>query len=322
MLRGESYHLEVIPTTIQRKNTQTQAELRRAYEYCFNLFSDHAKSFHFASRYLEPQQRRSIGALYAFCRLADDFVDEVKLEPNRIDVELDVLGEIVTRLKEGETFDHPIFQAFGDTLVNYQIPTQYLFELIEGVRMDVHLKEIQNQQELDLYCFRVASTVGLAMCHIWRAIHPETLQRAADLGLAMQQTNILRDIAEDFEKGRIYIPLETRKKFRISLAEFESKQITPNFRSLLKHEIARARANYARAEIGFQDLPPAAAFTVKVASRVYSNILNEIEKMNYQVFKARAVVPKWKKLWIAFQCRREYQRDIRFKAQRPISKSA
>ena len=91
---------------------------------------------------------------------------------------------------------------------------------------------------------------------------------------------------------------ETRKKFRVSIADFEARRITPNFRFLLKHEIAKARANYASAEIGLMDLPPAAAFTVKVASRVYGNILNQIEKMDYQVFKARAMVPKWKKLWI------------------------
>ncbi len=310
MLRGDSYHLEVIPTTIRPKEKLSQGELKQAYDYCMGLFGKHAKSFHFASRYLETDQRRSIAALYGFCRLADDFVDEADMKPSQIDTELNVLTDIVLRLSEGESFNHPIFQAFGDTLVKYQIPVQYLNELIEGVRMDVHQKEIKNQQELDLYCFRVASTVGLTMCHIWRSIHPETLQRASELGIAMQQTNILRDIAEDYDKGRIYIPLETRKKFRVSVDDFEARQITPNFRFLLKHEIANARANYASAEIGMMDLPPAAAFTVKVASRVYGNILNQIEKMDYQVFKARAVVPKWKKLWIAYQCRREYRRDV------------
>lgn len=311
MLRGSSYHLEIIPTSIRTKKTLSLGELNRSYDYCMDLFGRHAKSFHFASRYLEPEQRRSISALYAFCRLADDFVDEVNLEPDQIDNELNVLAEIVSSLGEGTTFNHPIFQAFGDTLVKYQIPVQYMYELIEGVRMDVHRKEFQNQEELDLYCFRVASTVGLSMCHIWRAIHPETLQRAAELGLAMQQTNILRDIAEDFDMGRIYIPLETQRKFRIRKVDFETRKITPNFRQLLKHEIAIARANYASAEIGIRDLPPAAAFTVKVASRVYSNILNAIEKMDYQVFKARAYVPKWKKFWIALKCRREYIRDLR-----------
>jgi phytoene synthase len=310
MLRGDSYHLEVIPSTIRPKKKLSHGELKQAYDYCMDLFGKHAKSFHFASRYLENDQRRSIAALYGFCRLADDFVDEADMKPSQIDIELNVLTDIVLRLSEGESFNHPIFQAFGDTLVKYQIPVQYLNELIEGVRMDVHQKEIKNQQELDLYCFRVASTVGLTMCHIWRSIHPETLQRASELGIAMQQTNILRDIAEDYDKGRIYIPLETRKKFRVSVDDFEARQITPNFRFLLKHEIANARANYASAEIGMMDLPPAAAFTVKVASRVYGNILNQIEKMDYQVFKARAVVPKWKKLWIAYQCRREYRRDV------------
>jgi phytoene synthase len=311
MIRGESYHLEVIPTQIRVKDDLTPGDLKRAYNYCMELFNEHAKSFSFASRYLEPEQRKSIAALYGFCRLADDFVDEINLEPDQIDTEIDVLGEIISRLSNGETFDHPVYHAFGDTMIKYQIPVQYLYELLEGVRMDVHHKEIQTQEELNLYCFRVASTVGLSMCHIWRAIHPETLQRAADLGIAMQQTNILRDIGEDYNIGRIYLPIETRKKFRIRKEDFEARKITPNFRHLIIHEIANARANYASAEIGIQDLPPAAAFTVKVASRIYANILNAIEKMNYQVFKKRAYVPKWKKFWIALQCRREYIRDLR-----------
>ncbi len=311
MLRGDTHHIDVVPTQIRAKDELTNGELNRAYNYCMDLFGKYAKSFHFASRYLEPEQRRSISALYAFCRLADDFVDEVDLSPKEIDSEVRVLGEIVTRLSNGETFDHPVFCAFGDTLMKYRIPVHYLYELLEGVRMDVYSREIQTQEELNLYCFRVASTVGLAMCHIWRAIHPETLQRAADLGIAMQQTNILRDIAPDFEKGRIYIPMETRKKFRIRREDFEARKITPNFRQLIQYEIHQARANYASAEIGIRDLQPAAAFSVKVAARVYGNILNAIEKMDYQVFKKRAYVPKWKKFWIALQCRREYMRDIK-----------
>ncbi|MFW9831507.1 MAG: phytoene/squalene synthase family protein [Candidatus Thorarchaeota archaeon] len=311
MFRGERYHLEVIPTQIRVKDNLTTGELNRAYDYCMKLFANHAKSFHFASRYLEPEQRRSLAALYGFCRLADDFVDEVTLEPDQIETEIDELVEIVSRINSGETFDHPVFQAFGHTQMKYRIPVKYLYELLEGVRMDAHRKEIETQEELDQYCFRVASTVGLSMCYIWRSIHPETLQRAADLGIAMQQTNILRDLAEDYDKGRIYIPLETRQKFRIRREDFEARKITPNFKQLLKHEIAIARANYASAEVGLRDLPPAAAFTIKVAARIYSNILNAIEKMDYQVFRKRAYVPKWKKFWIALRCRQEYVRELK-----------
>ncbi len=311
MIRGESYHLDVIPSQIRINDKRTQSDLNRAYDYCMKLFNKYAKSFSFAARYLEPQQRRSIAALYGFCRLADDFVDEINLTPKQIDEELNVLAKIITRLSNGETFDHPVYHAFGDTLMKYDIPVRYLYELLEGVRMDIYRQEIHTQEELELYCFRVASTVGLSMCHIWRAIHPETLQRAAELGIAMQQTNILRDIAEDYNKGRIYIPAETRKKFRIRLEDFETRKITSNFKYLLKHEIANARAKYALAEIGLRDLPPAASFTVKVAARIYANILNEIEKIDYQIFKKRVYVPKWKKFWISFQCRREYLHDMK-----------
>ena len=303
--------MEVIPTQIRVTDNLTSGDLNRAYDYCMKLFGEHAKSFSFASRYLEPEKRRSIAALYGFCRLADDFVDEINLEPEEINTEINVLGEIISRINNGETFDHPVYYAFGDTLLKYQIPVQYLYELLEGVRMDVLHHEIQTQEELNLYCFRVASTVGLAMCYVWRAIHPETLQRAADLGIAMQQTNILRDIGEDFNKGRIYIPAETRKKFRIRKEDFEARMITHNLKQLIIHEIANARANYARAEVGIQDLPPAAQFSVKVASRIYGSILDAIEKMDYQVFKKRAYVPKWKKFWIALKCRREYIRELK-----------
>lgn len=311
MLRGDNYHLDLLPTDVLRSLGSPTPDLRRSYQYCLEMFGTHAKSFYFASRYLDSEQRKSIAALYAFCRLADDFVDEVKLRPAQIDKELNVLRDIITRLREGEKFTHPLFRAFGDTLVRYEIPIEYLYELIEGVRMDVHLCEIQTRQEFELYCFRVASTVGIMMSHIWGSTRKDTLEHAADLGHAMQQTNILRDIGEDYAKGRIYLPAETRERFNITRAHFEAKHVDANFRALLKHEIALARANYASAEVGFQDLPPAAAFTVKVASRVYGSILNEIEKMNYQVFKARAIVPKWKKFLIAYQCRREYKRDLR-----------
>ncbi|MFW9800667.1 MAG: phytoene/squalene synthase family protein, partial [Candidatus Thorarchaeota archaeon] len=154
-------------------------------------------------------------------------------------------------------------------------------------------------------------TVGILMCHVWGADGKESLDRAADLGHAMQITNILRDIKEDYNNGRIYLPAETRREFRVRKADFEATEVSTNLKWLIKHEIARARSLYAKAEIGMRDLPPAAAFTVKVAGRVYSEILREIEGMDYNVLGKRAVVPKWKKLWIAYRLRSEYLREAK-----------
>jgi phytoene synthase len=309
MFQDYRSHIEVLPSEIEKKEWAIPLDLKSSYDHCMNLFGHHAKSFSFASRYLEPEERRSIAALYAFCRLADDFADEVDLPKDRIEQELDILRDLSTRMAKGETISHPLFTAFGDTLNKYKIPVNYLHDLIEGVRMDINLTEVDTVKELDKYCYHVASVVGIMMCHVWRRIEPQTLERAADLGHAMQLTNILRDIDEDYKNGRIYIPAETRREFRVDMSDFLKREVSPNLKWLMKHEIARARGLYAKAEIGIQDLPPAAAFTVKVAGRVYGEIMTEIENMNYEVFKKRAVVPKWKKLWIAYKLRNEYKQE-------------
>ncbi|TFF91710.1 phytoene/squalene synthase family protein [Candidatus Thorarchaeota archaeon] len=302
-------HMAVLPSEIFETQSTEPLDLEESYDYCMDVFKLHARSFHFASRYLEDEERRAFAALYGFCRLADDFADETDMPREKVEKELDILRDIAVRMSQGEVFRHPLFRAFGDTMVKYKIPVKYLHELIEGVRMDLSIRDVKDEDELYEYCYHVASTVGIMMCHIWGRTEPETLDRAADLGIALQLTNILRDVEEDFENGRIYIPQDVREKFRVKRSDFENKLATPNFRRMIKSEIARANQIYARAEVGTDDLPPAGAFTVRVASRVYAGIMDEIEKMDYDVFKKRAVVPKWKKLWIAYKCRREYLKE-------------
>lgn len=309
MLSEYQAHLATLPSEVYAKDASSAPDLQSSYDYCMDVFKLHARSFHFASRYLNEEERKSIAALYGFCRLVDDFADETEMTTEEIEHELDLLKDIAERLAKGEVFSHPLFRAFGHTMVKYRIPVRYLHELIEGVRMDLRLTEIETVNELDRYCYHVASTVGLMMCHIWGSTDQETLDRAADLGVALQLTNILRDIAEDYDNGRIYLPKQLREQFRVQVYDFENRTISLNFKLLLKHEIARARSIYAKAEVGLQDLPPAASFTVRVAAQVYGEIMHEIEKMDYQVFEKRAVVPKWRKLWIAFKLRRKYNKE-------------
>ena len=210
---------ELVPKNMLSKYDLMDKSLEESYQVCLDWMQEHSKSFYFASRFLPEDQRKSVAALYAVCRLSDDIVDEApeNITVDQINFELDQLKQTISKLASGYTSRNPILHAFGDTLRQHQIPVTYMHELIEGVRMDLTKFEYYSEDELDLYMYRVASTVGLMMTHIFvNNPAPRTLARAADLGKAMQLTNILRDIKEDFLKGRIYLPEETRNDYQIT----------------------------------------------------------------------------------------------------------
>ena len=304
---------ELIPSTFDVKYELIDQKLEESYNYCLDWMSEHSKSFYFASRFLPDDQRRSVAALYAFCRLTDDLVDEAEPGTSKTELNnsLDELKSIITKLDQGYTSSNPILQAFGDTIQRNNIPVHYMYELIEGIRMDLNVTKYNTDEELDLYMFRVASTVGLMMTHIFEN-NPaaETLERAADLGKAMQLTNILRDVKEDFERGRIYLPKVTRDLYGVSETDLEGKEANIKLRRLIEFEIVRAENFYARAELGIKDLPPTAAYTINVASKVYGEILNEIKRMDYQILSQRAIVSKLRKIIIATKVRLEFLRKI------------
>ncbi|MFW9778226.1 MAG: phytoene/squalene synthase family protein [Candidatus Heimdallarchaeota archaeon] len=305
----EQTNYGLIPETWNNEFNLLKESLEESYNHCLEWMEIHSKSFYFASRFLPSEQRKSVAALYAFCRLTDDIVDETPEDTSNeaINAELDNLKETITRLAHGYTSSEPILQAFGDTIRKHRIPIKYMHELIEGVRMDLIKKEYKTDEELDLYMYRVASTVGLMMTHIFLDNPaPSTLARASDLGKAMQLTNILRDIKEDFNKGRIYLPEETRKMYNVSKADLEKDIVTEDLKRLIRYESERANSYYNQADLGIDDLPPAAAYTVKVASRVYGEILNEIKRQDYQILTQRAVVSKVRKLMLASKVRLEY----------------
>ncbi|MFX1516656.1 MAG: phytoene/squalene synthase family protein [Promethearchaeota archaeon] len=303
----------LVPENIATRFNIVKNSLEDSYNECLEWMAVHSKSFYFASRFLPHEQRKSVAALYAFCRLTDDIVDEAPEGTiiDEINVELDKLKTTTSQLVAGYTSTIPILQAFGDTIRKHNIPLEYIHELIEGVRMDLTKKEYATDEELDLYMFRVASTVGLMMTHIFlEDPAPHTLARAADLGKAMQLTNILRDIKEDYERGRIYLPKNTRELYNVTQDDLQKNEVNGNLRSLIKYESTRAKGYYKQADLGIEELPPAGAYTVKVASRVYGEILNEIRRRNYQILKQRAVVSKLRKILLATKVRLEYLRKI------------
>jgi 15-cis-phytoene synthase len=281
-------------------------KVAKSYEDCWNIMVYHSKSFSFANKFLNTEQRLSVSALYAFARYVDNLVDDKILPIWVVNDKLDELKSILTNISSEDKEENPIFYALDDTIQKFDIPIKYLYDLIEGVRMDLNITEFQTMKQLDLYCYRVASVIGIISCHIFGVTNSVALGHASELGIAMQITNILRDINEDFQRGRIYLPKELRDKYGVSVLDLASENVSVNLKNLIKAEINRARRLYANGSRGYQYLPNNALFTVKLAADVYSEILTEIEKMNYEVLQSRAFVSKSKKLKIASKLRLVY----------------
>lgn len=263
--------------------------VERAYHYCQQTARVHAKSFYFSAGFLPRHKRRAIYAVYALCRHVDDAVDEVEAADKKEII--DTIEEWKERLDEvyrGRHIASPVLVAWRDMLEQYPIKQELPLELMRGVLMDTHTKRYETWEELRVYCYRVASVVGLMSSEIFGYTMPETLAHAGALGYAMQLTNILRDIGEDARAGRIYLPQEDLRRFDYTEAELMRNEVNENFCRLMRFEIERARAFYREAERGIPLLDPDARFTVLLAARLYAKILNEIERNDYNVFTRRA----------------------------------
>ncbi len=252
-----------------------------------------SKTFYFATRFFPREVAEAAWAVYWFCRTTDDMVDEADAPPD-LDAWRRRLGQA---LESGETGD-PVLDSFAAAARRFSIPHRYAFELIDGVEMDLLRSRYETFEQLRLYCYRVASTVGLMMMHVV-GYSGQPHQQAIDLGVAMQLTNILRDIGEDLRRGRLYLPLDELGSVGIALADLEAGCCTPAFQSLMQFQIARARRFYTLGRGGLPFLHPRGRLAVDLASRLYARILNRIESSGCDVFSRRAVVSRPEKYWIA-----------------------
>lgn len=275
-------------------------ELNRAFEVCREITKTHAKTFYFAANFLKKEKRRPIYALYALCRIVDDEVDAAEVNSEREAI----LAVENWQAKLTQVYDHaplkidhsPVLTAWREMLKIYPIRLELPLELMRGVLMDTHIKRYETWTELYVYCYRVASTVGLMSSEIFGYEQPETLEYAEALGIAMQLTNILRDIKDDAEMNRIYLPQEDLRQFNVSEQQIFDGKIDANFIALMQFEIERARHYYRLAERGIALLQKDARFTVLLAARIYGQILTEIERQNYNVFAKRAHTTKFQKI--------------------------
>lgn len=293
--------------------------LEKAYKYCESVTKIHAKSFYFAAKFLPQAKQRPIYALYALCRHVDDEIDEITEESSEAEAiravekwraELEDIYALVEKNKDlpAKKAENPVFLAWRDLLEKYKIPLELPLELMKGVLMDTRIKRYETFDELYVYCYRVASTVGLMSSEIFGYSAPETLDYAESLGIAMQLTNILRDVGEDAEMGRIYLPQEDLRKFNITEEQIFYGKIDDNFIEMMKFQIERAREFYVKAEKGISFLEKDTRFTVLLALRIYSKILFEIERNNYDVFTCRAHTTKTQKILLIPSIWRESRR--------------
>jgi len=270
---------------------------------CRSMTALHAKTFYFASHTLPPQKRADAYAVYAFCRHVDDRIDLAPDEAAREAgvAELRTLLDLAYASGSGRADEQfPWLRAFCETTRRRAIPRAYFDDLIEGVELDRGRVRIETWEELERYCYLVAGVVGLIMVHVLAEPSPEKLGPARDLGTAMQLTNILRDIDEDWQRDRLYLPRRDLEKFGLTEDDIAQRRLSDSFRALMRFEIGRARSYYNQAEPGIRLLPnDGSRRTVQLMSTIYGAILDEIERADYGVFGLRCRVSFPRKLWLA-----------------------
>jgi len=269
--------------------------LAAAYEASRQETKFHAKSFYFSSFALPLVKRQRAYAVYALCRLIDDRIDEA---PRGEDLAKEVasLRALVDRLYVEELTDedlaaYPWLPAVDETIRECEIPRAYIDDLIEGVELDQGPVRLKTWAELDRYCYLVAGVVGLIMTRIFGLEDRQYERQAIELGNAMQLTNILRDIAEDLERDRIYLPAEELAGYGITEADLREGKLTPEWIEFMEFQVERAREYYRDSEAGIGHLEAdGSQRAVWVMRDVYAGILEEIEKAEYNVFKGRCFV--------------------------------
>ncbi|GAB5465317.1 MAG: phytoene/squalene synthase family protein [Candidatus Kapaibacteriales bacterium] len=273
------------------------------FEYSRMVIKKHAKSFYYSSRFFPNEVKWSSYAVYASCRYIDNIVDNPReRSESEIRKELDhIRNELKLAYKYGES-EHPALGGFAIVASRYSIPIDYPLDLINGAEMDLTINEYETFDDLDLFCYRVASVVGLMMTHVMGYKGgKDTLDKAEKLGKAMQLTNILRDIAEDSDMGRIYIPKEDLDSFGLDKTSITSSKFTRNFREMMYFQVERAKGLYLEANPGIDMLSEDCRFAIYSASKIYGSILDEIVKRDYNPFKGRAYITTSQKTSILFR---------------------
>jgi phytoene synthase len=277
-------------------------ENKPAFEFARLSTKHYSKSFYISAKMLPEETRWATYALYGFCRYADNLIDNPR--SRTID---DLLAEIkyvkweLKRAYETGESEHPILGSFIIVAKKFGIPIEYPMELIKGVQMDIQKSRYENFDELYLFAYRVAGVVGLMMTHVLGYKNKEAFVYAEKLGIAMQLTNILRDIQEDKNMDRIYLPLQELREFGLSEKDIFDENMSHKMHEFMRFQVNRAHQYYEEANKGIPMLNRKSQFAIFASSKIYSGILRKIEARDLNPFQGRVFVPQMKKIIILVQ---------------------
>jgi phytoene synthase len=257
-------------------------------------------NFFYAFLCLPRPQREALYAVYAFCRIVDDAVDvgEDRAAKRK---ELEHWRAEIAQVFDGSP-EHPAAQRLQEAVKLFPIPREALNEIIAGVEMDLDRSTYKTFDELYPYCYRVASAVGLCCIEIFGYSDVRAREYAVDLGVALQLTNIMRDVEPDARAGRVYLPQEDLERFGVTAGDLAAGRYTPEFFTLMEYEAARAHAYYERAWAALPRADERTLFAAEIMGRTYFALLETMERRRFRVFGARVSVPTPRKLGIALRC--------------------
>ena len=267
--------------------------VKQSYGYCRRIARARARNFYYSFVLLEKPQRDAMCAIYAFMRQCDDLSDNPVVSVNAVSLRQTVAEWRVEldRALSGDLGENPIWPAFHDTVQRYGIPHRFFHEMLDGITSDLTQRRIETFDELYRYCYQVASVVGLTIVHIFGFESVKALLLAEKCGVAFQLTNILRDVREDAELGRVYLPREDLDLFSVPLDRLHSTKEDDAFRDLMRFETARARAYYRESAPLSELIAPKSRRSLWALREIYLGLLARIESANYAVLSRRINVP-------------------------------
>ncbi|AHY46014.1 Phytoene/squalene synthetase [Rubrobacter radiotolerans] len=277
--------------------------LAECYELCARVQREHSKTYHFATRLFPGPVRRHVYALYAFMRYADELVDN----PGTLTLEeqgraLDEFEAETFRAISGEPVENPVLRAYAGTVRECGIEAEDIRAFLASMKMDTHTFRYRTFEDLEGYTYGSAAVVGIMMCRVVGVRDERARPHAEALGTAMQLTNFLRDIGEDWRRGRVYVPLEDLERFGYTESDLARAVIDERFERLVRFESERARELYGVADAGMKYIPEGRRYPVVVARELYAEILTLIEKRRFDVFSGRARTTLARKLALAGAC--------------------